>query len=284
MSVVEVAGVTKRFGAALALDGVSLALEGGETAALLGPNGAGKSTLVALVVGWRAPDRGLVRVAQRDPRDHRARRSLGAVAQETVLPQTLRVRELVAFAARHFADPSPVDDVLAQFGLASVGERQAGALSVGQRRRVALAMAFVGRPTVLVLDEPTAPLDAEGREAVWSAVDGARRRGGTILLATHHLDEAEAVGSRVIALDRGRVVADGSVEELRSRAGGARVRFRLDGVRPPPGALVEDGYAAIDTADAGATVRELVLAGIPLPELEVRRLTLAEALRVEERP
>ena len=278
MSVAELRHVSKRFGSVRALDDVSFALAPGETVALLGPNGAGKSTLVSVLVGLRAPETGEALVEGGDPRDHRTRAALGTVPQETVLPQTLRVRELVTFAARHFPAAETVSTALAQFGLTALAERQAGSLSVGQRRRVALALAFVGRPRLLVLDEPTAPLDAEGRSAVWSAVAAARERGAAILLATHHLDEAEAVATRVVALADGRVVADGSMDDVRRRAGGARIRFRLDGAAPPPGAAVDGGYASIETDDPGGVVRKLVLDGVPLPELEVRPLTLAEAL------
>jgi ABC-2 type transport system ATP-binding protein len=278
MTVAELRQVSKSFGAVRALDEVSLTIEPGETVALLGPNGAGKSTVAAVLVGLRAPDAGRALVDGRDPRDHRARTALGTVPQETMLPQTLRVRELVAFAARHFPAPDPVGASLARFGLSELAERQAGSLSVGQRRRLGLALAFVGRPRLLVLDEPTAPLDGEGRAAVWDAVAAAREGGAAALVTTHHLDEAEAVATRVVALEGGRVVAHGSVDEVRRRAGGARIRFRLDGLPPPRGAVVDNGYALLETDDPGRTVRELVLAGVPLPELEVRPLTLAEAL------
>jgi ABC-2 type transport system ATP-binding protein len=271
--------VTKRFGATVALDDVSFVLTAGETTVLLGPNGAGKSTLAGLLLGLRAPDSGRVRISGRDPRDHRARVALAAVPQETLFPQTLRARELVEFAAAHYPHARPAGDVLAEFGLDSLAERQVGGFSVGQRRRLAVALALVGRPSLLVLDEPTAALDAEARGAVWAAVDRARVHGAAILLATHQLDEAEAVATRVVALDAGAVVADGSVADVRRRAGGMLVRFRA-GERPlPDGARWDGDYAVIECADAGAAVRGLVLAEVPLSELEVRPLSLEEAIR-----
>jgi ABC-2 type transport system ATP-binding protein len=272
-------GVSKRFGATVALADVSLAIEEGSTGALLGPNGAGKSTLSGIVLGWRTAGTGSVRILGRDPRDHRARAVLGAVPQETLFPQTLRVRELLEFVARHYAEPLPVADALEQFGLDSLAGRQAGGLSVGQRRRLSLAMAFVGRPRLLVLDEPTAALDRDGRRVVWTATEAARAHGCAVLLATHQLDEAEAVATRVVAIDHGRVVADGSVAEVKLRAGGARIRFRATEAPAVDGARLDEGWAVIETAeDAGAVVQRLVAAGIALPELEVRSLTLVEAL------
>jgi ABC-2 type transport system ATP-binding protein len=273
VTLAELDAVTKRFGAVVALDHVSLAIEAGSTVALLGPNGAGKSTLASIVLGLRTPDAGRVRVAGRDPRDHRARHALAAMPQETVFPQTLRVAELAAFVAAHYRAPAPVQDVLAEFGLEALAARQAGGLSVGQRRRLALALAFVGRPDLIVLDEPTAALDGEGRRTVWAAVRAARDRGATVLVATHQLDEADAVATRVIAIDRGRVVADGPPAEVKRRAGGARIHYRNTAA-----GSTDDEWITVAAVDAGAEVRRLVLSGERLEDLEVRPLTLEEAL------
>lgn len=277
MTVLALGAVTKRFGTTTALDDVTLELEPGSTTALLGPNGAGKSTLVALALGLRRPDAGTVRVRGRDPRDWRARTAVGAALQELAFPQPLRVRELVTLVARHFA-AARADDVLERFGLAALVERQLGALSGGQRRRLGVALAFLGRPSLVVLDEPTAALDTEARRAVWAAVAAARADGAAVLVATHELGEAEAVASHAVVLDRGRVVADGPLDGVRAAAGATRVRFRADGAAPHPEARLVDGWAVVDTDDPERVVRELVDARVPLPELEVRRLALGEAL------
>ncbi len=278
MSVAVLAGVTKRFGTVAALDDVSLAIEAGSTVALLGPNGAGKSTLASLLVGLRRPDRGIVRVGGRDPREHGARAALASVPQETMFPQTLRVAELVRFASRHFPKPRNGLEVLEEFGLAALARRQVGGLSVGQRRRLSVALAFVAEPALVVLDEPTAALDREARRAVWTAVRSARERGSAVIVATHQLDEAEAVATRVVAIDRGRIVADGAVEDVTRRSGAVRVRYRGDRAPPCAGARLEDGWVVIQAREAGTVVRDLVLAGISLDGLEVRALTLEEAL------
>ena len=273
-------GVTKRFGPVTALDDVSLQIERDSTTALLGPNGAGKSTLAALLLGLRRPDCGSVLLLGRDPRDHRARRLLGAAPQEVAFPQLLTVREVLALVGAHF-DHTSADDIVSVFGLSRLLRRQTGGLSGGQRRRLAVALAFVGRPRLVVLDEPTAGLDGEGRRAVWDSVRAARGAGAAVLFATHELDEAEAVATRVVALDQGRPVADGTAAAVKSRAGLTRIRFRAASpprMRPEP--RWQDGWVELDTVDAGATVADLVAAGIPLLDLEVRPLTLREALDV----
>ncbi len=274
MSAAALEGVTKRFGQIVALQDVSVSIAAGSTVALLGANGAGKSTFAGLLAGLRHPDEGTVRVAGRDPRHHRARAALGVAPQETAFPETLRARELVEFAARHFPAARRPDDLLDAFGLRAIAQRQVGGLSVGQRRRLGVALAFAGRPLLVVLDEPTAGLDADGRRAVWDAV---KSTDAAVVVATHQLDEAEAVADRIVALDGGRIVADGPVAAVKGRAGRTRIRFR--GERPPiGGAVVDGGWVTIETNDAASVVRELVRAGVPLDGLEVRPQSLEEAL------
>jgi ABC-2 type transport system ATP-binding protein len=279
MTVAEVDEATKRFGDVVALDRLSLVVEAGSTVALLGANGAGKTTLISLLLGLRTPDAGRVRVLDGDPRTPSVRRSLGAALQEVGVPATLRVEELVRFIAAHFDETGSVGGLLTRFGLDGVATRQAGGLSGGQRRRLALALAFVGRPPLVILDEPTASLDPEGRAAVWTAADELRREGGTVVVATHDLHEAEAVADRVVVVDAGRVVADGSPRSLAARAGTTRVSY--DGDRAPPGfadARCERGRVVLDVGDAGAAVSALVRAGVELRALEVRPLSLEEAI------
>ena len=278
MTVALLDGVTKRYGRTTALDDVSPTFESGSTVAFLGPNGAGKSTLASLLLGLRRPDCGRVEIGGLDPCNPRARRLLAAVTQESAFPQTLRVREVVEFARRHFSHARPAAEVLGEFDLTQLERRQVGGLSVGQRRRLAVALAFVARPLLLVLDEPTAALDGDGRKTVWRAIDAARERGASVLVATHQLDEAEAVATHVVAIDRGRIVTAGDVEAVKRTAGGARIRFRSDGRPAPVGAHVVDGWVELATRDAGVTVRQLVAEGELLDGLEVRPLTLEEAL------
>ena len=159
----ELLGVTKRFGAVAALDDVSFAVGEGEVVALLGPNGAGKSTAISVLLGLRTPDAGIARLFGADPREPAARRLVGATQQESVFPSTLRVRELVDLVRAHYEHPLSTDTVSERFELGRIVGRQTGGLSGGERRRLGVALAFAGRPRLVVLDEPTAGLDREAR-------------------------------------------------------------------------------------------------------------------------
>jgi ABC-2 type transport system ATP-binding protein len=211
--------VTKRFGETPALEAVDLEVRAGEVLALLGPNGAGKTTALSLLLGLRRPDRGRVELFGRDPRSPAARSAVGATPQESGFPPTLRIRELVDLVRAHFPDPVPTAELLGRFGLAELERRQAGGLSAGQRRRLSVALAFAGKPRLLLLDEPTAGLDIEARRAVWAEVESHSLAGGTVLLTTHHLEEAEALATRIVLLRSGQVVAEGTAAELSTRAG-----------------------------------------------------------------
>jgi ABC-2 type transport system ATP-binding protein len=270
---------TKRFGATTAVDDASFAVEEGEVVALLGPNGAGKTTSIALLLGLRRLDRGSARLFGCDPRRAESRRLVGATPQELTFPQTLRVTEIVDFVRAHYPHPVPLAEMLDRFALGRLARRQAGGLSGGERRRLAVALAFAGGAPLAVLDEPTAGLDAEARRAVWEAIRAQGLGGGAVLLTTHHLDEAEALASRVVVIERGRIVADGSVFAIKAAAGLTRIRFRA----PPTGAagdrLQRHGdHVLLLARDAGAAVTELVRDGVPLVDLEVRPVTLEEAL------
>jgi ABC-2 type transport system ATP-binding protein len=208
-------GVEKRFGEVAALRGISLTVSPGEVLALLGPNGAGKTTAIRIMLGLRRPDAGEARLFGRDPRDPRSREQVGATPQDTGFPLTLRVREVVEFAAAHFPPQARVTDLLDRFDLAALARRQVGGLSGGERRRLSVALAFAGKPAAVFLDEPTAGLDPRSRHGVWDHLRAFAAAGGTIVLTTHHLDEAEALASRVIVITRGQIVTEGTVPEIR---------------------------------------------------------------------
>jgi ABC-2 type transport system ATP-binding protein len=276
----ELVGVTRRYGDTVALDDVSLSVGPGEIVALLGPNGAGKTTAIRILVGLRSPDRGRALLFGRDPRRREARVRLGCTPQETGLPPTLTVRETLELARTHFPSPARVMHLLERFDLLEDATRQVGGLSGGKRRRVSVALAFAGAPELLVLDEPTTGLDVASRRLVWDAVREHARRGGAALLTTHYLDEAEALATRIVVIARGRIRADGSVADVRDRAGLTRIRIASPDVPDLPGVARReslDGATTLYVRDAADAIRELVRRDAVLDGLEVAGATLEEA-------
>ena len=263
MAVIEVDGLVKRYGALTAVDGLDLTVERGETLALLGPNGAGKTTTVECLEGYRRPDGGSVRVLGMDPfADARTLAPrIGVMLQEGGLYPHVRPAEVLhTFAAFH-DDPEDPDALLASLGLDEVRDTRYRSLSGGEKQRLALALALVGRPEVLFLDEPTAGLDPVARRTTWALLAERTRAGTTILLTTHLLDEAAAVADRVAIVDRGRLRLIGTPAELTAGTeGSADVR-----IRPATPELL-DAVAAF-LAECGATLEQLRASGATLEEV-----------------
>ena len=271
---------SRRYGDVVALDQVSVDIHEGEIVGLLGPNGAGKTTLLNLLVGLRRTTSGTVELFGGDPRRAENRRHIGVTPQETGLPPMMRVRECVEYVAAHYADPMTLGDVLARFGLDGLGRRQTGGLSGGQRRRLAVALAFVGRPRLVFLDEPTAGLDVAARHALWDAIRAYHADGATVVLSSHYLEEVEALAQRVVVLGGGRVLADDTVTAVRGLAGIRRVSLVSPTLPPLPDVVrVEhtDGRTHLLTTDADGLVRQLVGSGADFRDLEIRPTSLEEA-------
>ncbi|MFD0821400.1 ABC transporter ATP-binding protein, partial [Micromonospora zhanjiangensis] len=230
-------GVTRRYGDVTALHDVHLDIPAGTVTGLLGPNGAGKSTLLNLLVGLRRATAGRIELFGGDPRDPARRRLLGMTPQETGLPGTLRVGEVVDFVSAHYPDPVPRAELLDRFGLADQHRKQTGGLSGGQKRRLAVALAFVGRPRLVFLDEPTTGLDVEARRALWDAIGSFHADGGTVLISSHYLEEIEALAQRVVVIGLGRVLADDTVEAVGGPVGVRRVSLTTAELPDLPGVL-----------------------------------------------
>jgi ABC-2 type transport system ATP-binding protein len=279
--VAQLMGVSKRLGGSQALDGFDLRLSRGEVLAVLGPNGAGKTTALSILIGLRRPDRGRALLYGLDPRNARARRSIGVTPQNVGMPTQLRVSEVLDFVRAQFPDPYPVADLLETFSLSGLSRRQIGGLSGGQLRRLANALAFAGRPQVLFLDEPTTGLDVESRRRTWSVFGDFVNRGGTILLTTHYLEEAEALATRVVVMDKGRSLADGSVAEIKGLVGGGRISFFAP--NPPvlhDGCLVtvEGDRFTVTARDTDRAIHEIALS-CDFRDLRLHDITLEEAFR-----
>jgi ABC-2 type transport system ATP-binding protein len=281
MMLARAINVSRRYGDVLALDDLSLDVPAGQLVGLLGPNGAGKSTLVNLFTGLRRPSSGTVELCGRDPRQAAARATLGVTPQETGLPSSLRVGEVVDYTRAHFPDAMSRDEVLARFDLTDLVRRQTGGLSGGQKRRLAVALAFVGRPRIVFLDEPTTGLDVEARRSLWDAVREFHAEGGTVVLTSHYLEEVEALAQRVVVIGGGRVLADDTVGAVRGLVAIRRVSVSTAAPVPDLPGIVgreRDGERThLLTPDADRLVRDLVAKDVPFTGLEVRPTSLEEA-------
>ena len=278
-------GLHKRYGDVVAVAGLDLDVIAGECFGLLGPNGAGKTTTIEILEGLLEPDEGDVQVlGMRWGSDDRAlRQRLGIQLQETQLQEKLRVEEIVRLFRSFYRRGPSVPEVLAMVELEPKRRSFVGKLSGGQKQRLAVACALVNEPDLLFLDEPTTGLDPQSRRQLWSLLDGYRRKGGTILLTTHYMEEAETLCDRVAIVDHGRVIALGTPMELiRSLGGDHVVEITVaegsgDGLRPEELADLPSVRAA--HAEAGhlvLTVTEPHLALAPLLErVEARGFALA---------
>ncbi len=283
---VEVRGLTKSYGDTAVLRGVDLAIAPGEIFALLGPNGAGKTTTVEILEGFRRRDGGLVRVLGEDPADESLalRSRIGIVLQANGVEPYLSVAETVAMFAGIYPHPRPVDEVIALVGLEAKRDARVVRLSGGQQRRLDVAVALVGDPELLFLDEPTTGFDPSARREAWEVIRNLAALGKTVLLTTHYMDEAQHLADTVAVIAQGRIVARGTPETIGDRSRRhARVRFRVaDGSTPPArfAATGEDGAFAFATEDATADLNELtswaLAGGHRLEGLEVTRPTLED--------
>jgi len=225
---IEVEGLVKSYGERRVLDGIALTVSAGSIVALLGPNGAGKTTTVEILEGYRRADAGRVAVLGIDPATDATalRPRLGVMLQAGGLYPLATPRELVRLYARYFRDPRDPDALIAMLGLGSVAGSRVRTLSGGERQRLGLALALVGRPELLVLDEPTAGMDPAAKRETRELLADLRRDGATILLTTHELADVERLADRVVVLDRGRVLADERPAELVG-SGARALRFRV---------------------------------------------------------
>lgn len=226
----ELLGVSKQFGnggdAVQAVRDFDLEVRPGELLALLGPNGAGKSTAIGMLTGLTSPTSGRARLFGREPRDVRSRRRLGVMLQASGVPDTLRVRELLTQFRGYYPNPLSMERVVSSAGLGGLEGRLFGELSGGQQRRVLFGIALAGDPDLLVVDEPTTGLDVEARHRLWDTLRELASAGRAVVLTTHYLEEADALADRVVVIDHGVLIAQGTPTEIKAQVPGRRVRAR----------------------------------------------------------
>ena len=282
--VAQLEGVSKHYGDVPALDDATIRVRRGEVLAVLGPNGAGKTTAVNLMLGLLRPDEGAVSLFGTSPEDVAAKVRVGAMLQISGVPPTLTVREHLTSFAAYYPSPLPVGAVIELAGLTEVADRHYGKLSGGQKQRLHFGLAMIGDPDLLFLDEPTTGLDVESRRQFWRQVRSFLTGGRTVVLTTHYMEEADALADRIVLLDHGRLLAEGSPAEIKARTAGKVVRAvtRLSttelGLLPGVTHVEIVGAASqLLTSEAEATVKALLAADPALSGLEVTGASLEEA-------
>ena len=282
---VVLAGLVKSFGAVRAVRGVDISIERGETVALLGPNGAGKSTTIDMLLGLQTPDRGRVEIFGHSPAEAISAGLVGAMLQSGSLIGDLSVRELVGMVASLYRHPLAVDEAIRLVGAGGFADQPTQKLSGGEMQRARAAIAMVGDPDLLVLDEPTSSLDVGGRRDFWEVMRGAAAGGKTILFATHYLEEADAFADRVILMAHGQVVADGPTGQIKSAVGGRTIRATLPGAEdaelaalPGVSGAERHGHTAILVChDSDVAIRALLDSYPDARNIEITTAGLEEA-------
>ncbi|MGC2941563.1 ABC transporter ATP-binding protein [Brevibacterium sp. FAM 24638] len=285
-------GLQYSYGTHRVVDGIDLTAETGSVLGVLGPNGAGKSTTISLAVGTRRPDSGTVEIFGHDPvTDHATTSQLaGVMLQDGGLPMSSKPLQVLRHLSSLYENPRPVDELAEPLGLHDFAGRTMRRLSGGQKQRVALAAALIGRPRLVFLDEPCAGLDPQAREVVHSFIRDLAERGVAVVLTTHDLAEAEELSDEVVVIDRGRIIAQGAPEELRSASAGSRsLTIRLDS--PVPADLVDrlgelgpasaqDSLITIDGAPTAAQIAAactaIAEAGLQITDIGMQRQSLSD--------
>ena len=223
--IAELKKVDKNYGKVKALQNVDLKVYKGEVIALLGPNGAGKTTAINLLLGLLRPNNGQVRVFGQDPKNANNRMRTGVMLQIPGIPETLRVREHIDLFSSYYPKPMSMQEVLAATGLADLENRMYGKLSGGQKQRLHLALALCGDPDLVFLDEPTTGLDVASRRALWEQVRKITNSGKTVVLTTHYIEEAESLADRVVVINQGEIIAEGSPSEIKAITAATKIRL-----------------------------------------------------------
>ena len=282
---IQLSKLTKSYGPVQAVRSIDIAIAPGETVALLGPNGAGKTTTIDMILGLTRPDGGTVSVFGMSPADAVKAGAVGGMLQTGSLLEYLSVRELVTMVTSLYPHPLAVDEVLRLTGTIDFADQKTTKLSGGQTQRVRFAIALVADPDLLMLDEPTAAIDVEGRREFWAAMRAVAARGKTVVFATHYLEEADAYADRIIVMAREKIVADGSATEIKAKVGNRTIRATLPGADPSslsilPGVnrVERHGDAVLlSCGDSDVALREFLVRNPGAHDVEVHGAGIEEA-------
>lgn len=284
MNVIELSQVSKRYGTLEALKGIDLSVEPGEIVGVLGPNGAGKTTAIHIMLGLKRASSGQVRLFGQHPEHPEVRARVGVMLQDSGVPETLTVKELVRLFGRYYPDTLPVDEILQRAGLIEKREARVRTLSGGQRQRLYFALAIAGDPDLIFLDEPTVAMDARARRVFWEQVREFAALGKTILFSTHYLDEADDVASRIVVIHQGKILTSGSPQEIKRVVAAKTVRFKgsltpqdMKGYAGVQHAEQENAHLNIYTNEPEAFLARLFAEGHTIDDLSVHDTDLESA-------
>lgn len=284
MNVIEARNITKQYGTVGALHGIDLDVAPGEIVGFLGPNGAGKTTTINILLGLRKPTSGTARVFGRAPDDPQTRARVGVMLQESGVPGSLRVLELVRLFQSYYPFTLPTEEILRRADLLQQRKTLVWALSGGQKQRLYFALALAGDPDLLFLDEPTVGMDVETRLSFWEQVRGFAAAGKTILFSTHYLEEADALATRIVVINKGRIVAEGTPQQIKALASDTQIHLRtnlplaLAQTFPGVGRVtIEHGQMIVAAREPEAFLRELFRADWQVADVRVQPANLETA-------
>lgn len=250
----------------IVLNGIHFSLHPQEIVAFLGPNGAGKSTTLKMIMGLRQPDEGEVLLFNSSPNQQSIKNKIGYTSQDLSFPAYLQVKEVLQFVQAHYSHPVQLNEILQRFDLTRLQKEAAGSLSGGEKRRLGLACALIGKPEILILDEPTTGLDIESRLTLWSEIQKFKNSGGTVLLSTHDLNEVSAIATRILLIDQGQIIVDGTVDKIKKVIEFQKISYQIDGKVKTEMVQNSDDF-----------IRQLVLKTPEFSDLHIHPVTLEEA-------
>lgn len=262
----EIKNLKKSYKDKVVLNGIQFSLNPQEIVAFLGPNGAGKSTTLKMIMGLRQPDEGHVHLFGASANQQSIKNKIGYTSQDLSFPAFLQVQEVLRFVQAHYSDPVLLSEIMQRFELTRLQKEAAGSLSGGEKRRLGLACALIGRPDLLILDEPTTGLDIESRHTLWKEIQKFKDNGGTVLLSTHDLNEVAAIATRILLIDRGQIIVDGTVQKIKKVIEFQKISYVLQG---------EEKTELVQNSDD--FIRKLVLENPHFSDLHIHPVTLEEA-------
>lgn len=271
--IIKINQLSKSYGEKPVIKNISLEVDAGEVLCILGINGAGKTTTINMLLGLCKPSSGSIEINGQNPTSIEVRRIIGSTPQATEFPEFLTAKEIIQLVAAHYPKPFSEREVSEQFNLHDILDSKARSLSGGQKRRLAIALAFIGQPKLVFLDEPTTGLDPESRRKIWQSIQSYVKNGGTVLLTTHYLDEAEHLASRIVVLEDGHFTHEGSVDQIKSQSKEKSVHFKLNTPLPKlkeiQSVQQSNDHYHIRTLDSDALVREIISKNISFTDLRI---------------